>query len=130
MKKYFLMSIVTILCLSFSGMAFAATGLVWIGDATGVNYGSTVFGGGTYKPSSKVTCGVWSTDGVTWCGSCQHAGAAGNMTAGKQFATKSDSPAIPWASPTTSAKPDGCSDGKTMPAITATGTGAVTSWQY
>ena len=89
MKKIKFIVLLTIVCLSVSGMAYAATTIA----ETGGTVQSTYFGGGQFKPSTKVTVIVCAS--VTdYAASSLHAGASG-QSSGLQFATLSTSPALP-----------------------------------
>jgi hypothetical protein len=115
MKKIFVVVFALLLSIALISTAFAA---IKIGDATGNDAISTTFGGGEYRPSSKVTVSV-STDaaGLGYCASSQHAGASTNQTAGRQFATLSNSPQILFAPSETLALPALCTSTTTPPTL-------------
>ena len=104
-KTYIILLVLITICMTFSGIALA--GNKKIGD-TNCDMASTIFGGGTYRPSTKVTVDVTTdANGLSYCATSQHTGAA-NQSSGLQFATLSSSPAIPSASANTSGQPNAC----------------------
>jgi hypothetical protein len=86
MKKIVLITFVVISSMLMSSMAFA----MLLGEG---GTSSTTFGGGIYKPSSKVSVCVVSITTAYVAGSV-HTSSIGNP-AGKSYATINSSPAIP-----------------------------------
>ena len=113
MKKIFLVIFVMLVIVAFTAPAFAVKSIC----DTGCDWVSTSFGGGEFKPSTKVTISTVA-DGVNYCAATQHSGAAGNNAAGKQFGTISSSPAIKSANPATTPGPTPCTAANALPAGT------------
>jgi hypothetical protein len=117
MKRIFIVMFALLLSIAFTTTAFAAVATFC--DTVGAcTFGSSTFGGGEYRPSSKVTVNVTTTNGLAYCASSQHSGASTNQTAGRQFATTSISPQILFAPSETTSGPKPCADDKTPASIT------------
>lgn len=104
MKKIVIIMIVVMFCFSIAGFAFAET-TIGKNNCTMV---STIFGGGTYAPSTGVTVNVKSTV-TTYCAGSQHQ-SSNNANGGLQYHTLSSDPAMPSTTATaaTDGKPTAC----------------------
>lgn len=111
MKKTFIVMLALLLSIAFLSTAFAGNKIICDTCTTA----STTFGGGEYRPSSKVSVDI-TTDaaGLAYCATSQHSGASTNQTAGRQFGTMSISPQIMYAPSETTAGPKACTDERTM----------------
>jgi hypothetical protein len=118
MKKMIVITLIAMLSLTMSGMAYAANAtttilgfnsdnaLLVIGSSTAV-YKSTLLGNSLYSPSTNVMVKIGSSlNGGTYCGASQHLSAV-TATSGKQFATSSADPAIRETAATANG-PDQC----------------------
>jgi hypothetical protein len=114
MKRIVIVMLALVFCMGYATVAFSASTFCDNGTCT---YTSSTFGGGEYRPSSKVTVTV-STDtlGLAYCASSQHSGASTNQGAGRQFATLSNSPQIMFAASETTPGPKACTS-TTPPAL-------------
>lgn len=110
MKKITI-SLLIVFCLLIAVVAHA--GHSTLGDAETVK--STIFGGGTYKPSTGVTLDI-TTDslGAYYCASSQHKSALASNN-GLQYATLSSSPAMPSIVATSAGKPTSCQSESALP---------------
>jgi len=105
MKKIMLVIIAVMLCLSITGLAFAATSTIGKNNCTML---STIFGGGTYAPSTGVTVDINSTP-TTYCAGSQHQ-SSNAANGGLQYHTLSSDPAMPSTTATAASvgKPTTC----------------------
>ena len=103
MKKTIVVIIAVVLCLSIAGLTFAET---LIGKNETMI--STIFGGGTYAPSTGVTVNIKSTV-TTYCAGSQHQ-SSNSVNGGLQYHTLSSDPAMPATTATaaSSGKPTPC----------------------
>ena len=104
MKKIIVMMIVMMLCLTIAGLASAET-TIGKNNCTMV---STIFGGGTFAPSTGVTVNIKAIT-TAYCAGSQHQ-SSNDTNGGLQFHTLSSDPAMPPATATaaTVGKPTAC----------------------
>ena len=104
MKKVIVIMIATMLCLTIAGLASAET-TIGKNSATMV---STIFGGGTFAPSTGVTVNVKAID-TAYCAATQHQ-SSNDTNGGLQYHTLSSDPAMPSSTATaaTVGKPTTC----------------------
>jgi hypothetical protein len=104
MKKIIVILIVVMFCLSLAGLASAETTI----GKNGCTMVSTIFGGGTYAPSTGVTVNIKSIP-TAYCAASQHQ-SSNDTNGGLQFHTLSSDPAMPptTATPAANGKPTPC----------------------
>ena len=105
MKKIIVIMIAVIFCLSLAGLASAETTI----GKNGCTMVSTIFGGGTYAPSTGVTVNIKSI-ATAYCAASQHQ-SSNDTNGGLQYHTLSSDPAMPptTATPAANGKPTPCS---------------------